>query len=362
MNTMGADLIAAWPREQPTPFDTDALVDLYAGEGRIGPWRIAITDRRIAIFGCGSHIGTWFLFPETTDGDIAMLAAQAASALASGGGLMDCNHRKFGAAESLGYASFKQLVDRSEFLDFGRFGAGRGWRSEPSGGPPHKLWGPPLRIEDPAVREAYDHFARGWVSRFNEPRHWIEPCPLDMLRPYVAAWPEATVDRLRYAAYESRAIERDLTTAEADLCARFAERLNRPDIAHWYRTGKLPAPAPRPLSEWRDAWKAYDGAGEWVYVLRESDGDRVKIGKSEIHDPLLRIRTHQTSSSQGRHLDIVAVLLGHLGLEGKLHARFRKHLVPGKKEWFRERGAVLNAVGDGFVQVASELQVAVLLP
>lgn len=89
---------------------------------------------------------------------------------------------------------------------------------------------------------------------------------------------------------------------------------------------------------------------EWVYVLVEAPGDLIKIGRTREANPLRRVQRHKTSSSQGRHLDLVCIFQGPVGLEQQVHAAFEAYRVPWapKREWFLNQGTLAEAVGDGF--------------
>lgn len=96
---------------------------------------------------------------------------------------------------------------------------------------------------------------------------------------------------------------------------------------------------------------------EWVYFMYESDGDRVKIGKTLQDLPIARIRQHMTSSSQGRDLCVGFLLRGWTGLEKAVHERFEPERVPSKREWFFRRGDLAAALEGAGHDLAAALGV-----
>lgn len=349
--------MVAWARAKPPVFDEAALVTMHAGTHRShGEWRVARgPSRTLYIFSAGAVEGVWYPCDESTDGELDMLAALAARTLRMSGGFI-CGHRTLGSDHSIGWSDFKALVDWSHYRNMHG-----NWAEDVSGGPPYKHWGPLPKVH-PVVAAVYDEFCREWVASITDDWRSLTPCPLQAIRPFLQAWPDPTVETLRDSWWQAKGERLYQHESEREMAALFAERLARVDIAEWHRTGRLPAPKPRPLAEADEAWRAHSDPKEWVYILRERDGDRIKIGKTEVPDPMCRIRSHQTSSSQGRHLDIIAVMLGPQGLENIAHQRFDRQRVPGKCEWYFDRGALAKAVADRFVAVGADLYVQVLLP
>lgn len=275
--------------------------------------------------------------------------------------IWNIGHRRFGT--HLYQGSFFKTLFRLSVFPSCRFGQDDGERLsiDASGGAPYKSWGPISRFKTDLVEYAYCKVVESIQCNASGSFGSLEA-----LRRYA----EKVDDGRHDDGGEYRALKRSDDGGPFYLEGRFATELVKArslatpperqsfDLARsWWSAGH--ANAHRTLSSvYDESWpqrlvrKGERVEWEWVYVLRESDGDRIKIGRTNVPDPWNRISSHMSSSSSGRELSVVALLLSVRPLEKRLHKLFAEHLVPGKTEWFFERGTLAESIADGFRNLA----------
>lgn len=311
------------------------------------------------------HDGTsaaWLLHEKYERGDANMLAIWLADLFLDDQighlGWYSANHRQWGSRHVVG-AAFKQFVSRSRWFDLdvprnesetvtcmatGRPSGELGEGSARSGGGPSSWWKEAAFPASSSTKnsrafEGLTHSLLTQVAR----RPWGQG--EDGGRPVVSS--NLWMARALRSRNTKVLATKDLAVDTIDMphlpeLAAYCEmltRCGRGDLSTWLGSGQ--SRKHLPVGERR--------AARWIYVLREVEGDRVKVGKTDDPNWKRRVQQHIASSSQGRQLDLVCLVKvpdedETLSFESAIHRRLRTWLVPGKKEWFFAAGDVAKII------------------